>query len=360
MRDDIYILRSLYIKILLLLVLLLLSTGCDEDDLASIPSLGGASEIDGMAQQSDVNAETAESGDTAPKQSPTPTVITPPTDAAAAGTALPTQRGETTEQAVVAVPDPPLYMTELINEARAAEGLAPVIWDPVAAEVARQHARDMIERDYFGHRNLEGYGPDLRYGLAGGEHAVQENLYAFVRLGEGRLPFASWADLVQTAHHELMASPGHRQNILNPAHTHVGIGVVYDEEAGELRLAQEFTNQYVTLTEPLPAIVEPGDSFTLHGALEQEARDQRKVENLLLSLAHEPFPEPMTRESVGAEGTYVSRAEPLQTWRIEPTFERQITVNPELAPGLLHVRIFGDLAEGQALLMDRIIEIHGD
>ena len=31
---------------------------------------------------------------------------------------------------------------------------------------------------------------------------------------------------VEKAHEALMASPGHRQNILNPNYTHIGIGIV--------------------------------------------------------------------------------------------------------------------------------------
>ena len=323
---------------LLLVALLVLSAGCDEEDLASVSFPDFGREREAVGQPGDGSGRLEGSPETT--EEPPPTAAPNPTET------LPSAQGsEATQQPVVAVPEPLFYMTELINEARTAEGLAPVVWDPLAADVARQHARDMVERDYFGHRNLEGYGPDHRYALAGGEHAVQENLYAFVRVGEGRLPFESWADFIKTAHQELMDSPG---------------GMVYDEKAGELRLAQEFTNHYVVLTEPLPSTLNPGDSFVLRGALGERAQEAGRVGNLLLSLAHEPFPEPMTPESVAAEATYVSHAEPLQTWRIEPTFERKITVDPALAPGLLHVRIFGDLPAGQALLMDRIIELRAD
>ena len=48
-----------------------------------------------------------------------------------------------------------------------------------------------------------------------------------------------------------MDSPGHGANILVPAHTHVGVGIAYRPDLGELRLVQEFVNRYVEL-DPLP------------------------------------------------------------------------------------------------------------
>ena len=47
------------------------------------------------------------------------------------------------------------------------------------------------------------------------------------------------APSVETAHRNLMNSPGHRANILDPAFTRVGIGIIVAPGAG-LMVSQEF------------------------------------------------------------------------------------------------------------------------
>ena len=59
-------------------------------------------------------------------------------------------------------------MLALVNQSRAEEGLSPVEWDAFAASVATAHAQDMAINQYFSHWDLQGYGPDIRYALAGG------------------------------------------------------------------------------------------------------------------------------------------------------------------------------------------------
>ncbi|MEZ4407096.1 MAG: CAP domain-containing protein [Polyangiales bacterium] len=127
--------------------------------------------------------------------------------------------------------DPPAVeraLFELANEARRANDVPPLTAMPALAEVARAHAVDMAEHRFVAHTSptrgttadrLERAG--LRSGLA------LEN----VARGYG----------VRDIHDSLMASPGHRANLLNPTVTHVGIGVAREAGgSGALLVTQEF------------------------------------------------------------------------------------------------------------------------
>lgn len=243
-------------------------------------------------------------------------------------------------------------MLALINEDRQAAGLQPLAWDPLAAEAGRLHAQEMVEHNYFSHWNRDGLGPDHRFALAGGSHAVMENLHAFsytFENGQGA-PVEDWGSVIISAQTGLMESPGHRANILMPAHTHVGVGMAYDRDTGQFRLAQEFTNQYVVLSQPLPRQANLGHSVTLQGQIASGA-----VDNILINLAYEPFPQPLEAEQLAATSVYRSIAESVETWRSPQLLEQTIVLDYEQQPGLYHIRVFADVENEQALLFDHIL-----
>jgi uncharacterized protein YkwD len=248
-------------------------------------------------------------------------------------------------------------MLRLINEARVAEGLNEVIWDPVAAGAGLLHAKDMIDRNYFSHWNPEGLGPEHRYTLAGGRHAVFENLHARVTTWSDGSPAAieDWPSVITEAHQGLLESPGHRENIMNPAHTHVGIGMAYDGAAGQFRLAQEFSNQYVVLTGSLPIDASLGESVSISGVIPGD-----NISNVLLDLAYEPFPRPMTNDQLSGTSTYFSAAESVDTKSIPTNFDEVIVLDSEGRPGIYSIRIFADIDGQQALLVNHCIWVEGD
>ena len=245
-------------------------------------------------------------------------------------------------------------MHDLINEARAAEELAQLDWDMTATLAATLHAQDMVQHTYFSHWNQEGLGPEHRYMFVDGQHTVMENIHALsYTYDDGRpAPIENWQEVIQNAHNGLMNSPGHYANIMDPAHTHVGIGMAYNPETGQFRLVQMFTNQYVQLVQPIPAEMALGSVVVVNGRISSS-----DVTNILLNLAYEPFPTPMTREELDATSTYASRAESLKTVAVSSEFNEHITINGVGEPGFYHIRIFGDLPTGQALLMERIITV---
>lgn len=104
-------------------------------------------------------------------------------------------------------------MLRLLNAERTSRGLKPLAVDPLLREAARAHSRDMFQRGYFGHLDLEGGTPAERLRAANARFRLAgENL--------------ALAPTVEVAHNGLMNSPGHRANILNPSFGRVGIGVV--------------------------------------------------------------------------------------------------------------------------------------
>lgn len=201
-----------------------------------------------------------------------------------------------------------VYMLELINVDRVAEGLEPVQWDAHAAEVGRLHAQEMAHAGYMSHWNLAGFGPDIRYGLSGGQAVVMENVYSYYSRYDDGSPVweANWAARVREAQTALMNSPGHRANILTPEHTHVGVGMAYEPTSGEFRVAQEFTNHYLVMqtdTDDQVFSAHPGELINIKFELHPE------VSQPLINLAFEPLPSPMSIPELNDTSTYTSPAE---------------------------------------------------
>jgi len=129
-----------------------------------------------------------------------------------------------------AIPRPNLeaLMLEMVNKERAKAGLKPLQADPELTKVARAHSQDMFAKGYFAHENLEGKDPFDR---------MQDANISFTAAGEN----LALAQTLQIAHTNLMNSPGHRANILNPAFGRLGIGILDGGYYG-LMISQEFRN----------------------------------------------------------------------------------------------------------------------
>ncbi len=119
------------------------------------------------------------------------------------------------EQAVERVTSPAASEAELfalVNGERAKLGLRPLVLWPALAAVARAHSQDMVEHGYVAHVSPTQGTTENRVDRAG---------IPWQRLGEN----VGMASTTMEVHQGLMASPGHREAIVNPAFTHVGIGV---------------------------------------------------------------------------------------------------------------------------------------
>jgi len=106
-----------------------------------------------------------------------------------------------------------LIVLNLINQERVAVGLAPLMPHATIRRAARAHGVDMFAFGYLSHLSRDGRSPQQRVKRLGVRvRMVGENL--------------AYAQDLRAAHEALMASAGHRQNILLPEYRLIGIGVV--------------------------------------------------------------------------------------------------------------------------------------
>lgn len=119
-------------------------------------------------------------------------------------------------------------MFSLVNEERKKRGMAELSWRPEVVPIARDHAQDMWEREYFGHVSPEGQDVGNR---------LDEASVSYTFAGEN----LALAPTVTTAHNGLMNSEGHRENILEERFTRMGIGVIDNGVNGKM-FVQVFTD----------------------------------------------------------------------------------------------------------------------
>ena len=160
----------------------------------------------------------------APAPSPAPSPTTPPAPAPAPA------------PSPAPAPDPnaPLtaeeqQMVSLVNQERTSRGLQPLQVDARLVKTARMKSADMIKNNYFSHTSPV-YGSPYDMMKAAG--------ITYRKAGEN----IAGAGTVAKAHTGLMNSAGHRANILDPAYTRIGIGIVKGGRYGYM-----FTQQFIGL-----------------------------------------------------------------------------------------------------------------
>ncbi len=116
-------------------------------------------------------------------------------------------------------------LLNLINKSRMDHGLSSVAISSEINTVAQNHSQDMADNNYFSHINLQGQTPEDRRIEAGVKTPIGENLAKDTS--------------VITAHYGLMRSASHRQNLLTPEWTRVGLGIA--QKNGQLFVTQNFS-----------------------------------------------------------------------------------------------------------------------
>jgi uncharacterized protein YkwD len=135
-----------------------------------------------------------------------------------------------------------------VNAEREANKLNPLAVDDGLSKIARDHSQDMVKRGYFNHVDPDGKAPRDRLRLAGyscpktsGENIFQNNLYSRVTI-HGNQKSYDWNSLnqiVESTVREWMASPGHRENILQKLYSRTGLGVALTNN-GQVYITQVF------------------------------------------------------------------------------------------------------------------------
>jgi len=136
------------------------------------------------------------------------------------------------------------YALGLINSDRTSNNVSTVALSPVNS--AQVHADDMLNNDYFSHWGSDGSKPYMRYTLAGGTGAVEENIAAYTMGAPSNVDTALSNLENEMMNNDAASNWGHRINILNPFHNEVSIGISIGN--GRLYFVEDFINDYVQWT----------------------------------------------------------------------------------------------------------------
>lgn len=199
-------------------------------------------------------------------------------------------------------------LLKLVNEQRRAAGVQPVELDETASRAGTGHATELAANNFLSHWNQAGLLPYMRYGLAGGTDYNAENVSRLSGMhpaekGDRLIEYLK--EMHNSMHDEKPPRDGHRQTILNPAHTHVGFGVAVEGE--ELALSEEFLSRYAVM-DPLPKTLKPGLKFPLSGRL----LDPMNCQLYTIVIYYEPIPKPMTIAQLNRTYAYSFPAESRQ------------------------------------------------
>ena len=151
----------------------------------------------------------------------------------------------------------------LIDKDRAEAGLGPVTLSSVPS--GQQHADSMAYFGYFSHWDTQGYKPYMRYTLLGGKGYVAENVgfdscttsppsATFVTLASCSIQ--SIENGIANSEYSMInndaacCNNGHRDNIVNPSHNQISIGIAYDSSTSRLYFVEDFIDQYINLGLP--------------------------------------------------------------------------------------------------------------
>ena len=135
-------------------------------------------------------------------------------------------------------------MLDLVNAARADNGAEPVVLgDNTAAQV---HAENSLSGCFSAHWGTDGTTPDMRYNLAGGTQYSQENVSGnsfCYKDKDGFRPIGDMRRWVEKIMSGLVNSPGHFNNIVDPKHRRVNLGIAWGFR--NVRVVQQFEGDYV-------------------------------------------------------------------------------------------------------------------
>jgi uncharacterized protein YkwD len=153
------------------------------------------------------------------------------------------------------------YALEKINEDREKFGLHPLYLSQNIA--AQKHAEDILSTKVLSHWTTSGESPYMTYTRYGGLGMVSQNIamsgspgyYADCTSGRHLCDRVDPFEQVDIRQYGMVytdaecCGDSHRDNILDPFHTDVSIGVAYDDYT--FVIVQNFENNYIKLDKPL-------------------------------------------------------------------------------------------------------------
>ena len=124
--------------------------------------------------------------------------------------------GSPTDPIVVSPTSVASQSFQLINGARAQEGVGQLAFDSDLSRIARTHSEEMRDRSFFSHKNPDGKG--LR-------NRLKANGVSFSSAGENLALVSDTGDPAGLAHRQLLSSPEHRDVMLATRFVRAGVGV---------------------------------------------------------------------------------------------------------------------------------------
>ncbi len=194
-------------------------------------------------------------------------------------------------------------LLQLVNQARADAGLAPLYAEQQLTNMARDYSAEMIQYDFFGH--VSPVSGDLQARVAA--HGIGGWLLAGENIAK--------SPTVESAFAAFMNSPGHRDNILKPDYNCTGIGILQGPNG--LVITQEFMNfAEIPATADAPGqapaqlydtyilVMNPNSSAAAVDAVFQDDAGNQQVFHYTVG-AHSRYTIP-ARETLGATGSFAT------------------------------------------------------
>lgn len=154
------------------------------------------------------------------------------------------------------------YALQKINDDRRDFG-APTV-ELGSNQAAQVHAEDILKTRLISHWMTNGEKPYMTYSRLGGTGSVAQNVYVYGYFDANYFECSSGRALctavdpkegIDSGQYAMMyddlecCDNGHRDNIIDPAHTHVSLGMAYDDYY--FVLVQNFENNYVDFIAPI-------------------------------------------------------------------------------------------------------------
>ncbi len=195
------------------------------------------------------------------------------------------------------------FALDLINRDRAANGLGNVTLSTIPS--GQQHADSMAYFGYLSHWDPQGYKPYMRYTMLGGSGGVDENAAldyctespvnatlvmptdCTLQSVENGLANAEWAMMNNDVQ---CCNNGHRDNILDPLHNRVSIGIAFNATTKALHFDEDFEDAYTSFRTPLYS----GGAVTLSGTT------SRAIDVSEVAVYYDPSPQPLNVSQLGA------------------------------------------------------------
>ncbi|HEY1731821.1 MAG TPA: CAP domain-containing protein [Terriglobales bacterium] len=125
-------------------------------------------------------------------------------------------------------------LVDLINQARTAQGLNPLVIDERLTAAARKHTQLMVQHSTLSHQFEGEPSPETR---TSNEGLPSDSEGENVDMNQS----------IEGAHDALMHSPPHRANILDPDYNVVGVGVIHAD--GSVWVTEDFARRLPQLSE---------------------------------------------------------------------------------------------------------------